>query len=102
MRHLGWAVDTCEGMLEMLRLLDRNDYEILILNLSQRNVEIQTRLGAIKALNKNPKILLNLIESEDVLSSSLILEYPVIKGRLTPEKFLNAVQNIAHKPRGFF
>jgi hypothetical protein len=57
-----------------------------------RNVEIHTRLGAIQALDKHPKILLNLAEPEAFVPSSLMLDYPIIKGPLDGQKFLNATQ----------
>lgn len=95
MKQCGWAVDRCEGMLEMLRLLQEGQYDFVVLNLSSRNVEIYTRLGAIRALGKNTKILLNVSDPEGFVVSPLMFEYPVITGALTGEKLLNAVQHIS-------
>jgi DNA-binding response OmpR family regulator len=95
MKQHGWSVDACDGLLEMLRMVESREYDFIILSLSLRNSEIHTRLGAIKALNKNPKILLNLSVSEDVMPSSLIFEYPVIKGELTTQKVLHAAENVS-------
>jgi DNA-binding response OmpR family regulator len=94
MKQHGWSVDACDGLLEMLRMVESREYDFVILNLSLRNAEIYTRLGAIKALNKSPKILLNLSVSEDVIPSSLVFEYPVIKGELTTQKLLHATQSV--------
>ncbi|RJP15313.1 MAG: hypothetical protein C4520_20230 [Candidatus Abyssobacteria bacterium SURF_5] len=94
MKRYGWSIDACDGMLEMLRLLETNDYDLVVLNATARNVEIHTRLGAIKALDKNPRIILNLAESENYMPSSLIIEFPVIKGTLTTAKLLDAVHEI--------
>jgi hypothetical protein len=93
MKRLGWSIDSCDGLLEMLRLLDNRDYDYVILKLSPRNVEIHTRLGAIRAIDKHPKIVLNVSEPEGFVPSSLMLEYPVIKGALTSDKLINATRN---------
>jgi DNA-binding response OmpR family regulator len=93
MEGFGWAIDSCGGMLEMLRLIEENEYEMVVLNANHRNVEICTRLEAIKALEKNPKILLNLPDSVETLPSLLLMaDYPMIKGNLTTEKLLAAAQ----------
>ena len=92
MKQHGWAIDACQGLLEMLRLLENNDYEFVVLGLTLRNVEIHTRLGAIRALDKHPKILLNMNDSEEFAPSSLMFDYPIIKGPLDTEKFLSAMQ----------
>jgi hypothetical protein len=73
MEEYGWVIHSCEGMLEMLRLIAEDEYEIVILNAHCRNIEISTWLGAIKNLGRNPRILLNLPNSEDILPSSLWL-----------------------------
>lgn len=92
MDNYGWAVDSCEGMLEMLRLIEKNEYDMIILNASDRNVEVHTRLGAIKALEKNPRIVLNLPDSEKSFPALLFMaDYQTIKGALTSEKLLVAV-----------
>jgi len=93
MEEYGWAIHSCEGMLEMLRLIAEDEYEIVILNANCRNIEISTWLGAIKNLGKNPRIFLNLPNSEEILPSLLLMaEYPMINGALTVEKLLTAVQ----------
>ena len=92
MKNYGWMVDACDGLLEMLRLLEDNEYELVVLGMTPRNVEIHTRIGAIKALDKHPKIILNLDEPGKFSPSSVMLEYPVIKGALNTQKLLQAAQ----------
>jgi len=43
-RH-GWMVDTCRGMLEMLRLIEEREYEIVVLNAVHMDVEIYALEG---------------------------------------------------------
>ncbi len=93
LEEYGWITDSCQGLLEMLRLIEKNEYEFVLLNASPRNVEVCTRLEAIKALGKNPKIVLNFSSSEEIVPSHLPLtQFPMIKGVVTIEKLLTAVQ----------
>lgn len=93
MKTYGWSIDVCDGTLEMLRLIEKNEYNAVILNASHLNVEIYALLGAIKALERSPKIFLNFPQSGDLPSPALLtLEYPVIEGTLTSEKLLKAAQ----------
>ena len=89
----GWSLDVCEGMLQMLRLIEKDEYEIVVLNVSNLNMEVCTLLGTIKALQKKPRILLNLAESmESIPPTPLALDYPVIRGTLTREKLMEAAE----------
>lgn len=93
MEEYGWIIHSCEGLLEMLRLIEKNDYDVVLLNANHRSVEVSTRLEAIKALGKDPRIFLNLPNSAEILPSLLLItNYPMIKGVLTIEKLLAALQ----------
>ncbi len=89
----GWSLETCDGMLELLRLVENNGYDLVILNVGHPNVEVHTLLGAIEALGTAPRILLVASEYEGALPSSIItLNYPLIRGELTGEKILEAAK----------
>jgi DNA-binding response OmpR family regulator len=88
-----WTIDICDGMLQMLRLIERNAYDLVILDLSHMNVQISTLLETVRALEKTPRILLNLSESADVVPTALLaLDYPIIRGTLTSDKLLEAFE----------
>ena len=94
MRGREWRIEVCDGMLQMLRLIEASEYDIVILDISHMSVEVSTLLEIIKALEKTPKILLNLTESDHILPTALLaLDYPLIRGTLTSDKFLEAVQD---------
>jgi DNA-binding response OmpR family regulator len=91
--RMGWTVDISESVLDMLRLIQRGDYEIVILKETPNGLDIQTIVGAIRKLGRNPKIILNVAETPDSLSlSALPLGLPIIKGRLTAENVVEATQ----------
>ncbi len=93
MKTHGWWLDVCEGTLELLRLIEKNEYNAVVLNANHLNVEIYALLGAIEALERSPRIFLNFPQSGNVPSPPLLtLEYPVIEGTLTSEKLLKAAQ----------
>ena len=88
-----WSIDVCSGMLEMLRLIEEHDYEIVVLSSDRMNVELSTLIGTIKTLQKNPRIIINLEDAIGNLAiTGLASEGAVIRGLLTPEKFLAAAQ----------
>ncbi|MBI5117260.1 hypothetical protein HZA56_12365 [Candidatus Poribacteria bacterium] len=87
----GWSIDFCDGMLEMLRLIDKESYEVVVLNTNRLGMEICVLVGTIEALKKRPKILLSLPETGECQSSTFpAFGFPVIKGDLTPAKFMEA------------
>jgi DNA-binding response OmpR family regulator len=89
----GWAIDTCDGMMEMLRLIQESDYKIIVLSSGRMNVEISTLMGTIKALKKKPRIIINLAGPIDCLGvSALVNDGAIIRGDLTSEKLLKAAQ----------
>lgn len=94
MEERGWAVDVCDGMLEMLRLIEEYMYEIVVLNVSRLKVETSILLGTIGQLPYTPKVVLNVSESIDALpTSSLLVGHSVVRGSLTSEKILGAIAN---------
>lgn len=96
MKAHGWSIDVYDGALEMLRLIERNKYNAVVLDVSHLNVEIYALLGAIKELGRNMKIFLNFPLSGDLQSMALLtLEYPVIEGTLTSGKLLKATRETA-------
>ncbi|GAB4353448.1 MAG: hypothetical protein Kow0099_37670 [Candidatus Abyssubacteria bacterium] len=89
----GWTIDACESMLEMLRLIEERDYDLVILRITPHGLDFQTITGAIRELGKNPKLVLNLVEMTDILSpSALAPDVPIIRGRLTTENILETTQ----------
>jgi DNA-binding NtrC family response regulator len=89
----GWSLEVCDGMLEMLRLIQGNEYEVVVLDATRLNVEVCALLGTIETLEKNPRIVLHVPEAIDSIPAVLLtLDYPIIKGLLTSNKLLEAVQ----------
>ncbi len=89
-RH-GWTVDTCRGMLEMLRLIEEREYEIVVINAVHMDVEIYALVNMIKELSQKPKILLNLAKiTAATLPADLLRTNSVVVGDLTWEKLMNA------------
>jgi DNA-binding response OmpR family regulator len=93
MASCGWAIDTCGGMMEMLRLIQESDYEIVVLISDRMNVEMSTLMRTIRTLQKKPRIIINLAGTIDCLGiDSLADDGAVIRGALTSEKLLKAAQ----------
>jgi len=91
-----WTVEACDGMLQMLRLIEGGKYDVVILDISHMNVEISTLLDVMNSLERTPRIVLNLSESTDILPTALLaLDYPLIRGTLTSDKLLETVQEEA-------
>ena len=89
----GWAIDTCDGMMESLRLIQESDYEIVVLTSDRMNVEISTLMGTIRTLQKKPRIIINLAGTIDCLGiANLANDGAIIRGALTSEKLLKAAQ----------
>ncbi len=87
----GWEIDSCGGMLEMLRLIQEINYDIVLLSSDRMNVELSTLIGTIRSLREKPRILVNLAGTIDGLSiANLAGAGSIIRGKLTPEKFLEA------------
>lgn len=96
MKRHGWSIDACNGMLEMLRLIEKNGYEIVILNSNHLNTELCVLLEMIKRLEERPRILLNLHEEADTLPQTPpALNCTIIRGMLTGKKLLEAIQGIS-------
>ena len=94
MEEEGWAVDECDGMLEMLRLIEEYIYEIVVLNVSRLKVETSILLGTIGQLSYAPKVVLSMPEPIDALpTSALQVGHSVVRGSLTSEKILGAIAN---------
>lgn len=92
----GWLIDVCNGMLEMLRLIEEQDYEIVVLSSDRMNVELSTLMGTIKTLQKRPRVLINLAGAIDSLAiANLARDGTVISGTLTSEKLLEAAREKA-------
>jgi len=93
MRAHEWTIDICDGMLQMLRLIEEKEYDLVILDLNHMNVEVSTLLETVKSLEKTPRILLNLSQSAHFLPTALLaLDYPIIRGTLTSDKLLEAFE----------
>ncbi len=93
MEEHGWEIDACGGMLEMLRLIQERDYEIVVLSSDRMNAEVSTLMGTIRSLQRKPRILINLAGAIDSLAiANLTRNGTVIRGKLTPEKFLEAAR----------
>jgi DNA-binding response OmpR family regulator len=93
LKSQGWSIDSCEGMLEMLRLIDRESYEVVVLNTNRLGMEICVLVGTIEALKKKPKILLSLPEAAEYQSLGFpAFGFPVIRGDITPAKFMEAAR----------
>ncbi len=91
MEEHDWEIDACGGMLEMLRLIQERDYEIVVLSSDRMNVELSTLMGTIRTLREKPRILINLAGTIDSLAiANLTHSGTVIRGKLTPEKFIEA------------
>jgi hypothetical protein len=91
MEEHGWEIDACGGMLEMLRLIQERNYEIVVLSSDRINAEVSTLMGTIGRLQKKPRILVNLAGALDSGAiPSLARAGTVIRGDLTSEKFLEA------------
>ncbi|RJP69139.1 MAG: hypothetical protein C4532_11235 [Candidatus Abyssobacteria bacterium SURF_17] len=89
----GWAVDACDGMLEMLRRLEEEQYDVVVLSAGRVNVELSTALGAMRMLERKPRILVNIPETEDALPAALVsLGCSIIRGRLTAGNVLEFAQ----------
>ena len=89
-RH-GWTVDTCQGMLEMLRRIEEREYEIVVINADHMDVEIYTLVSMIKELSAKPKILLKLARiTGAMLPADLLRTNSVVVGDLTWEKLVKA------------
>ena len=96
MEEHGWEIDACGGMLEMLRLIQERDYEIVVLSSDRMNVELSTLMGTIRSLREKPRILINLAGAIDSLAiANLTRNGTNIRGKLTPEKFLQAAEGNA-------
>ena len=94
MMHHDWAVDICNGTLEMLRAIQEEDYEIAVLSSDHMSVELSMLMGAIKTLQKKPRIVINLSGIIDSLViANLARDGTLIRGALTPEKLLEITQN---------
>ena len=91
MEKHGWNIDACGGMLELLRLIQESDYDIVVLSSDRMNVELSTLIGTVRNLREKPRILINLAGTIDSLAIvNLARNGTVIRGKLTPEKFIEA------------
>ncbi|MBI4832844.1 MAG: hypothetical protein HY801_15090 [Candidatus Lindowbacteria bacterium] len=94
LKRYGWSVDICDGMLEMLRMIEKENYEVVVLNANRLDMEIGVLVGSIEALKKRPKILLNFSEPVERQPSGFpALGFSVISGELTPAKFVEAAKD---------
>lgn len=88
-----WKIDTCNGMMQMLRMIQECNYEIVVLSSDRMNVELSTLLGTIRTLQNRPRIIVNLAEVIDSLGlANLARDGTIIQGKLTSEKLLEATQ----------
>jgi hypothetical protein len=88
-----WELDACNGMMEMLRLIQESDYEIVVLSSDRMNVELSTLVGTIRTLQKRPRIIVNLAGAIDCLGiANLARDGTIIRGTLTSEKLLKATR----------
>ncbi len=93
MEARGWTIDICGRMLEMLRLIEERDYEVVVINADHMNVETCTMVGMIRELSREPRIILNLTAALDVPPpADLVRNNSVIVGDLTCEKLLEAAK----------
>jgi hypothetical protein len=88
----GCSADICDGVLEMLRLMEKSTYDVFVLCLDRLNVETSLVLNAIDALPYRARVLLNCQEPPDgrLILNTLRDDFRIVRGALTQEKLLSA------------